>query len=201
MPCERCFKRSAKHLEHPIGCVRVKLPDLIYDFLPSQYIHPDNAKLDAAYSVALDSLTMPHGRQSIEDSVVRQVDKWFLGRSITCSLTSGYGPPQRWKLYEFRPGDKELLEQLQYLQDSNTGVQVAYKKYSPPLALRDLDSTDIANFENYLNVLMEAGTLCGLGRTFFAEDSEIDFGHFEAKLLGKMCQLYLTTGDKEVSSA
>ena len=108
-----------------------------------------------------------HQKQTIEDTVSDQVVEWDTQNPIDIYLTSGYGPPLGWKVYEFRPSSNKLLGQLQYLQDPATGVSQGWNKYSPPLGLMKLDQSDDTHFDVYLNQLMEKEHLDDLGWTCF----------------------------------
>jgi len=142
-------------------------------------------------------MTLMHQKQTIEDCVNDQVLEWDVDNSVDVWLTSGYGPALRWKLYEFRPRSDELLRQYQYLQDLGTGRSIRYEKYSPPLGLRKLDTSDDAHFGKYLDDLLDPQYLWEFGATCFEEESQIE--DFQATLLDLMCNLYLESRDSDVS--
>ncbi|KAK5133109.1 hypothetical protein LTR08_008219 [Meristemomyces frigidus] len=137
-------------------------------------------------------MTLMHQKQTIEDCVNDQVARWDLTNSIDVYLTCGYGPPLCWKLYEFEPRSEELLGQLQYLQDPVTGASQRYQKYSPPLGLTKLDTSDDTHFETYMDQLLDPQLLADeFGYTCFEEERQID--DFQAKLLDLLCGFYAQT--------
>jgi len=144
------------------------------------------------------STTNMHQKQFIEDTVSREVREWDTRNPIDVYLTSGYGPALRWKVYEFKPRTPELLTQHQYLQDRNTGQEYRIEKYSPPLALLKIDSSDQHQFEIYLDRLMHPSQLWDFGWTMYEEETQIH-DDFQARLVDKMCNLYLQTDDDDVS--
>lgn len=146
-------------------------------------------------------MTLMHQKQTIEDTVNEHVVEWDTFAPIDVYLTSGYGPPLRWKVHEFRARSDELLTQLQYYQDPKTGVSQAWKKYSPPFGLMKLDQSDDTHFETYLDQLMHPDYLCELGWTFFEEETQVDEEAFQANLLDFLCSLYRGTDDIEVISS
>lgn len=145
-------------------------------------------------------MTLMHQKQTIQDTVSDQVVEWDLDRPIDVYLESGYGPPLRWKLYEFKPRTRDLLGQFQYLQDPKTGTQQRIHKYSPPLGLSKLDATDDQHVEEYLKRLLEDDCLLDLGWSCFEEESQVDGEDFQATLLACMCELYTRTRDEDVSN-
>lgn len=143
-------------------------------------------------------MTEMHSRPSIEKYVVDSVTKWNTSNSIDIYLTSGYGPPLKWRCCEFQPKDQELLVQLQYLQNPNTGAEERRLKYSPPFALEKLDESDDEHFQEYLNELMRPTTLHSLGWTFYEEECIMDPGYFQAQVLELMCTLFSETREPQV---
>ena len=140
-------------------------------------------------------MTLMHQKQSIEDCVKDQVARWDLTRSVDVYLTSGYGPPLRWKLHEFEPRTRELLGQFQYHQNP-VGVTQRFHKYSPPLALAKLDPSDDTHFETYMDHLLDPQLLADeFGYTCFEEETQID--DFQARLLDLMCGLYAQTREHD----
>lgn len=104
-------------------CDRSKLPAFVHDFLPREYpLSIRLVHLSSADCVAQASMTLMHQKQTIEDTVKDQVLDWDQQHPIDIYLTSGYGPPLRWKLYEFKPRTNDLLGQFQYLQDPSTST-------------------------------------------------------------------------------
>ena len=138
-----------------------------------------------------------HQKQTIEDTVAEQVLQWDKEHPITVYLTSGYGPPLRWSLHEFKPRTNDLLGQFQYLQDPATGRQTRYHKYSPPFGLLKLDSADDEYLNTYLDKLLTKDYLWDLGWTCFEEESQVDEEHFQASLVDCICTLYLNTPDQD----
>ena len=156
----------------------MKLPDLGMDFLPLSH-------------------TVMHQKQGIEDCVQKQVQAWDYTRPVEVLLTSGYGHPLVWELYEFKPTTEELLQQYQYLQDGETSQLVRFEKWSPPLGMIKLESSDGWRFERYLDELMTVENLPQLPWTCFEEESQFD--GFQATMLDMICKLYLATIDRDVS--
>lgn len=144
------------------------------------------------------STTNVHQKQFIEDTVRREVYEWDLNNPIDVYLTSGYGPALRWKVYEFKPRTLEILTQHQYMQDHITGREYLIEKYSPPLALLKIDSSDEHQFELYLDRLMHPSELVDFGWTMYEEETQIH-DDFQARLVEMMCNLYLQTDDEDVS--
>jgi len=142
-------------------------------------------------------MTLMHQKQTIEDTVNSQVSVWDVGKSVDVFFTSGYGPALRWTLYEFKPKTDELLWQYQYLQDPETGKCHRYQKYSPPLGLRKLDTSDDTHFDKYLNDLLDPHYLWEFGSICFEEETQVN--DFQACLLELMCDLYIETQDVEVT--
>ena len=136
-------------------------------------------------------MTFMHQKQTIEDCVSDQVCSWDLENSVDVFFTSGYGPALRWKLCEFRPKTNELLFQYQYLQDVESGRCERHIKYSPPLGLSRLDTSDDAYFDKYLNDLLEPHHLRNFGETCFEEESQVD--DFQASLMKLICAFYVQT--------
>ena len=145
-------------------------------------------------------MTLMHQKQTIEDTVADQVVTWDKEHPITVYLTSGYGPPLRWTLHEFKPRTNDLLGQFQYLQDPATGRQQRIHKYSPPFGLLKLDSNDDEYLNGYLESLLAPQWLWDMGWTFFEEESEVDEGSFQARLLASMCKLFQSTENHDVSN-
>lgn len=144
-------------------------------------------------------MTLMHERQTIEDTVHAEVLVWVKDNPINVSLHTGYGPPLEWRLHEFQPRTIELLGQLQYFQDPQTGVSEGRLKYSPPFGLLKLDDSDDAYVQHYLDMLMTEECLSELGWVCFPEELELDTSAFQCNLLDFMCKLYLETDDVEVS--
>lgn len=173
----------------------------MHDFLPREYSDPDVlvSTLSPADRIAQASMTLMHQKQTIEDTVKDQVVQWDELHPIDVYLTSGYGPPLRWKLHEFRPRTNDLLGQFQYMQDPNTGRLLRYHKYSPPIGLIKLNASDDSHFDDYLNILLDDQYIWELGWTCFEEESQVDASQFQASLLNQMCVLYVKTQDPDVS--
>ena len=144
-------------------------------------------------------MTLMHEKQTIEDTVNDQVVEWNVQNGIDVYLTSGYGPPLIWKLYEFKPKSNELLGQLQYFQDPTTGRSHGWQKYSPPFGLLKLDQSDDTYFDGYLDQLMDEEHLLDLGWTYYEEETQVDPDAFQANLLDFICTLYRDTEENEVS--
>jgi hypothetical protein len=143
-------------------------------------------------------MTYMHQKQTIEDTVGKEVLEWDKTNCIDVYLTSGYGPALRWKLFEFRPRSQDILVQFQYLQDITTGQILRHTKYSPPFALLKLDSSDEHQFETYLDRLMSPTWLWDFGWTFYEEETQVD--DFQARLVEMMCNHYQQTQDQDVSA-
>jgi len=143
------------------------------------------------------SYTTMHTKQNIEDCVRYQVRGWDYNRPVEVHLTSGYGHPLRWMLYEFEPSTLELLGQYQYLQDVTTGQSVRCEKWSPPLGLTKLEPSDDYHFKNYLDELMAHDVLADFPWRCFEEESQIN--DFQATMLAMICELYQGTRDHELS--
>lgn len=146
------------------------------------------------------SMTDMHTKCSIERYVKDEVTRWNKSNSIDIYLSSGYGPPLIWRCCEFEPKNQELLGQLQYLQDTSTGVQNRRVKYSPPFALEKLDESDDEHFQKYLdNELMHPNLLkSGLAWTFYEEECMVDPDCFQAQVLQRLCNLFTETRDQQV---
>lgn len=142
------------------------------------------------------SMTLMHQKQSIEDCVTDKVLRWENKNAIKIRLTSGYGPPLEWHVYEFVPKTIELLGQYQYRQDEQ-GVTRRLTKYSPPLGLLQIDTSDSVRAEEYLDRILQSDYLDDFGWTCFEEESQVDY--FQASMLQAMCDLYLDTDDLDVS--
>ncbi|GAB7359484.1 hypothetical protein MBLNU230_g6129t2 [Neophaeotheca triangularis] len=135
-------------------------------------------------------MTLMHQKQSIEDCVSEQVSGWDRTRPVDIYLTSGYGQALRWTVYEFQPRTDELLNQYQYLQKVESRRSVRHEKWSPPLGLLKLQTSDEAHFQNYLDQLMSDEYLQDFAWVCFEEESQID--DFQPRLLDLMCDLYMT---------
>lgn len=142
------------------------------------------------------SYTIMHSKQNIEDCVKDQVRGWDYTRPVEVCLTSGYGHPLRWVLYEFEPATLELLGQYQYLQNVNTRQPERCEKWSPPLGITKLEPSDDWHFKNYLDDLMADEPLAHFPWICFEEESQID--DFQATMLAMVCELYRNTGDYDV---
>ncbi|EME39268.1 hypothetical protein DOTSEDRAFT_75105 [Dothistroma septosporum NZE10] len=179
-PCKRCINRESKggSILH-FGCDRSKLPDFIHDFLPRQA-----------------SMTGPHQKQMIEDSVKSQVRHWDKENARDLYLTVFYGEPLAWKCYEFVPRTPEFTTQYQFFRDETTGQQVRKIKYSPPFGLLKIDSSDDHHFEAYLDRLMQPKYLWEFAWCFYEEECLVEPNEFQAHLLDDMCILYGDTADK-----
>lgn len=143
-------------------------------------------------------MTIMHEKQTIEDSVASSVLAWDRDNGIDIYLSSGYGPPLLWKVYEFRPKSTEYLSQLQYRQDNNSDRMVRTTNYSPPYGLLKIDTSHDTLFDRYLDRLLEPQFLGDFGWTFYEAESVAD--DFQAGVLALMCKLYLDTSDAAVSS-
>jgi len=137
-----------------------------------------------------------HSKQNIEDCVTDQVRSWNYQRPVEVCLTSGYGHPLKWVLYEFEPTTLELLGQYQYLQNVSTRQVERCEKWSPPLGITRLDSSDDCHFTNYLEELMADEPLAHFPWICFEEESQID--DFQATMLAMVCELYRETTDYDV---
>lgn len=118
------------------------------------------------------SFTTMHSKQNIEDCVQDQVQAWDYARPVEVFLTSGYGPPLRWVLHEFRPATMELMAQFQYLQNPHTRQSVRHEKWSPPLGVMKLEPSDDWHFKNYLDELMTDEHLIHFPWRCFEEESK-----------------------------
>nr|POE63342.1 hypothetical protein CFP56_04245 [Quercus suber] len=116
-------------------------------------------------------MTLMHQKQSIEDCVTDQVLRWEDHNCIDIRLTCGYGPPLEWRVYEFVPRTMELLGQYQYRQDK-LGVTRRLTKYSPPLGLMQIDTSDSIRAELYLDRALQPEHLHDFGWTCFEEESQ-----------------------------
>jgi hypothetical protein len=177
--CSRCAMRAQKGQTYFFDCDRSKLPDFVHEFLPTQ-MHREYQK------------------QYIENTVSREVVTWHSDNCIDIYLSTGYGPPLRWKVFEFTPKSPDLLIQLQYFQDPYTGRSVTKQKYSPPYGLLSIDSVDDRNFEAYLEDLLRPEHLKELGESCYAEENYVDEAQFQCKLLDHLCQLYMNTSDSSL---
>ncbi|CZT17942.1 uncharacterized protein RCC_03780 [Ramularia collo-cygni] len=173
-PCSRCTMRSQRGQTYFFDCDRSKLPDFVHEFLPP-------------------SMTIMHQKQTIEDSVASSVLTWDHDNGIDIYLSSGYGPPLRWKVYEFRPKSEEYLRQLQYYQDNGSDQMVRTVNYSPPYGLLKIEPSDDAHLDTYLDQLLQPQFLWDFGWTFYEAESLVD--EFQAGVLDLLCKLYLTTED------
>jgi hypothetical protein len=155
-PCRRCEIASSHGMHNNMRyhCVRTKLPKLVHDFLPRELIVRLPLHCLLSDSMLEASMTVMHQKQTIEDTVKDQVDHWSHDY-IEVYLTSGYGPPMKWNLYEFEPKSRDLLGQLQYRQDPITRKLLPTHKYSPPLGLKKLDASDDDHVDAYLAKLLE----------------------------------------------
>ncbi|OQO07692.1 hypothetical protein B0A48_07389 [Cryoendolithus antarcticus] len=178
-PCTRCQMRWQKGQQYFFDCDRSKLPDFVLDFLPP-------------------SLTLMHQKQTIENCVREQVQFWDFKRPVVVHLTSGYGPPLRWTLYEFVPSTQEYLGQVQFRQNPSTGRSVRSDRYSPPLGITKIETSDDAHFKNYLDELMESHHLGDFPWTCFEEESQVN--DFQATTLALLVQLYARTQDIDLRS-
>lgn len=143
-------------------------------------------------------MTLMHQKQTIEDCVSEQVRDWYHARPVDIYLTSGYGQALRWTVYEFQPKTDELLNQYQYLQEVSSRQSIRHEKWSPPLGLLKLNTSDETHFENYLDQLLSEDYLQEFGWICFEEESQIN--DFQPQLLELMCKLYLSPGiDSDVS--
>jgi len=145
-------------------------------------------------------MTLMHQKQSIEDTVSEQVLSWDQDNGMDVYLSSGYGPPLVWRLYEFKPKTPELLSQLQFYQDTQTGQSRSSFKYSPPFGLLKIDTSDDAHFDTYLDTLLAPENLWDFGWSCYEEESLVDADMFQAQLLDYMCKLYLNTADQPLKS-
>lgn len=146
-------------------------------------------------------MTLMHQKQSIEDTVSAEVRTWHGDNGIDIYLSTGYGPPLVWRLYEFEAKTPELLNQLQFYQNPDTRQSTVTNKYSPPYGLLKIDPSDDRHFEAYLEQLLERNTLENFGWVCYQEESLVDEGEFQEKLLDGICTLYLDTRDVSVSTA
>jgi hypothetical protein len=140
-----------------------------------------------------------HSKQNIEDCVKDQVRGWDYTRPVEVCLTSGYGHPLRWILYEFEPATLELLGQYQYLQNVSTRQPERCEKWSPPLGITKLEPSDEFHFKNYLDDLMADEPLAEFPWICFEEESQID--NFQATMLAMICELYRVTTDFDVRNS
>lgn len=175
--CSRCVMRASKGQTYYFDCDRSKLPDFVAEFLP-------------------ESLLFEHQKQGIESFVSSAVAHWHVDNCIDVYLSSGYGPPLRWRLYEFTPKDNEFLFQLQMVQDPQSRRSLTREKYSPPYGLMRIDSVDDRNYESYLEDLLHPQWLAQLGESAYAEENLVDDGMFQCKVLDLMCTLHINTPDE-----
>lgn len=141
-----------------------------------------------------------HQKQTIEDAVVSNVLAWVHDNSIDIYLSSGYGPPLRWKVFEFQPKSDEFLSQLQYYQDNGTQEMTRKYNYSPPYGLLKIDPSDDAYLDTYLDQLLEPQFLWDFGWTYYEAECDADECMFQGGVLDLMCKLYIKTKDSLVSS-
>lgn len=142
-------------------------------------------------------MTIMHQKQTIEDSVASNVMDWDRDSGIDIYLSSGYGPPLRWTVFEFKPRGDEYLHQLQFCQDDKERM-VRTDNYSPPYGLLKIDPSDDAHMETYLDQLLEPRFLVDLGWSYYESECLADDRMFQAGVLDLMCTLYLQTKDSEV---
>lgn len=141
-----------------------------------------------------------HQKQTIEDSVASSVLAWDPNNGIDIYLSSGYGPPLLWKVFEFRPKNDEYLHQFQYYQDNDTDQMVRTVNYSPPYGLLKIDTSDETHLDGYLDQLLEPQHLWDFGWSYYEAESLSDERMFQAGVLDLMCKLYLSTTDVIVCS-
>ncbi|KAI5358584.1 hypothetical protein Slin14017_G108670 [Septoria linicola] len=174
--CSRCNMRSARGQAYFFDCDRSKLPEFVVEFLPASLLHE-------------------HQKQSIETFVSREVGRWHTDNPIDVYLSSGYGPPLLWRLYEFTPHSNDFLWQLQVTQDPSSRRSITTHKYSPPYGLMRIDSVDDRNYESYLEDLLHPHWLKELGESAYAEENLVDDQQFQCKVLDLLCKLYVSTLD------
>jgi hypothetical protein len=141
-----------------------------------------------------------HQKQSIEDAVASNVLAWDRDNGIDIYLSSGYGPPLRWKVFEFKPANDGFLRQLQFHQDIDNGQMVCTENYSPPYGLLKLDTSDDAHLDTYLDQLLEPHLLWDFAWSYYEAESIADENMFQGGVLDLICKLYLKTTDKLVCS-
>jgi hypothetical protein len=175
--CSRCVMRANQGQTYYFGCERSKLPDFVKEFLP-------------------EWLLIDHQKHSVESFVSREVVHWHVDNCIEVYLSSGYGPPLPWRLYEFTPRNNETLFQVQAIQDPQSRRSLTTQKYSPPYGLMRIDSVDDRNYQSYLEDLLHPQWLTQLGESAYAEENHVDDGMFQCKVLDFMCTLYVHTSDR-----
>lgn len=140
-----------------------------------------------------------HQKQTIEDSVASSVLAWDHHNGIDIYLSTGYGPPLRWKVFEFKPRTDEYLHQLQYYQDYDADKMACRLNYSPPYGLLKIDPSDDAQLDSYLETLLDPQLLWDFAWTYYEAECIADTNMFQAGVLDLMCTLYVKTNDRSVS--
>jgi hypothetical protein len=143
-----------------------------------------------------------HQIQIVKKEMQQNVDdRGFLGQDIMISLSIGFGPPLSWNLREFIPQERTFLKQSQYIQSSKSGKSILIENWSPPLGIKQFDNIAIAEFEHYLEQLLQPKVLKRLGANFYRAESKMDRNaeKFQATLLQLMCDLYINSNDDQVS--
>lgn len=148
----------------------------------------------------LASMTAPHTKAKIEDTVKSEVLHWDKEHQLDLYLTVQYGEPLVWKCYEFVPRTTELVTQFQYFRDAATGQSLRRIKYSPPFGLLKIDTSDDHYFNAYLDRLMHPKYLWEFPWCFYEDEKITETKETQAQLLEFMCRLYQNTADATVSS-
>lgn len=100
-------------------------------------------------------MTTIHQKQSLEDTVSKEVRRWVQGGETTITLTAGYGPDLVWRVCEFEPRTNVLLMQYQFFENEHTGVMEKQERWSPPFGLKSL-GRDEQSFESWVRSMLDS---------------------------------------------
>ncbi|KAF2454937.1 hypothetical protein BDY21DRAFT_97217 [Lineolata rhizophorae] len=169
-PCQRCLKRATRSnpgADVVLECVRTKLPDMIEYFLPEEMV----------------SIFKPEAMKAFAE---QHLGGWAFN-PIPIMLTPGKGlPPLQCELYEFSPKDVTLTHNFQYVVDPTSGKTARKIKWSPPLAMKEVNEKHVQTYEKYVDeiagrYLREFTRICFLERN-----------SFQTRLLELICDVQLS---------
>jgi len=164
--CDRCIKRNQRaQMENGLGCDRTKLTELRAFFFP-------------------DILTRMGDGDVLKAFVGKHIKRWT-GDALKIKMNVIWGlPAMDLELYEFEPKTNELLRQMFYALNQDTGKREWVQKNSPPLAMVCIENVDRQKYDRYLNKIVDHHLERFTDRCFKYEKDD-----FQGRLLKLMIRL------------
>src|ERR1700761_6219044 len=91
----------------------------------------------------------------LKSFVNKHIRRWT-GDALKIKMNIIWGlPAMDLELYEFEPKTNELLRQIFYTLNQETGKREWVQKHSPPLAMVCIENVDRQKYDRYLNKVVD----------------------------------------------